>query len=188
MGIIDKYGYSKENPPHSCMECAWNRITYEPAEQWYKDPSLSFHTLYYDKCNNTNQYFGKMHIILRGEFRSLKKHDEDDLGRNLPYECPFFNMDRVFWERFGVIQMDWEMFIYECAMHPADYYGHWVYALPEIVQNLKAEIPPILGLIYIDVEVNDRSWFIETFGDRTVLITDQNPYSYVIPPLKPVDE
>lgn len=184
MSIIDRYGYSKDDPPKSCMKCEWHQVTYEPADNWFNGMR---HTLYYDYCGNTKQYFAKMHIILRGEYRQLKKHDEDDLDKHLPYECPFFNMDRVFWEMGSVIPMDWEMFIYECAMHPFDYINHWVYALPDVVSYLKSEIPPSLGLIYLEVEPNDRQWFIETFGDRTVLISDVNPYTYVVPPLTPVD-
>ena len=152
---VDKYGYSKYNPPKSCMDCEWHVLTYSPT---YK-----CHTMHSDYCGTMKMNFAKMHIVLLGEFRSMSKHDEDDLRKHLPYECPYFNTEHVFWEMYGRIKMDRDTLIYECAVHYKDYEGWYVYSIPENIDYLVREIPEFIGLKYLYVEEDDYEWFLSNF-------------------------
>ena len=169
--------YTKDNPPPSCIECEWHGRTYSL--------STGCHTYWYDKCDNINRHFAKMHIVLRGEYRSLSKHDEDDLkGSVLPYECPYFDASKVFWEMYGRIRMDYEMFIYECATHGPDYYNYYVYALTDVILMLQSEIPLYFNLHYQQVATRDEPDFIKEFGEDTLVLSDISPYDweYPVPP------
>ena len=176
----DKYGYSIQDPPPSCMECEWHGRTFSP--------TTHCHTYWYDYCKLIRRYFAKMHIVLRGEYRILAKHDEDDLrGPVLPYECPYFDISKVFWEMYGRIQMNVEYFVIECSNHWQDYKGWYVYTLTDNIAYLKEEIPDEVGLNYLPVATKDVSWFIQNFGVKEVLLSDTDPSHWVYPvPPEPI--
>ena len=177
---MDKYGYTKSNPPSTCIDCKWHGRTYSP--------STHCHSYWYDLCKYINRYFAKMHIILRGEYRSLAKHDEGDLMTGvLPYECPYFDSSRIFWDMYGIIKMQVETFIFECATHYMDYKGWYVYSLKDNIDLLMREIPDFVDLHYIYVDQKDIAWFTSNYGDGVVLLSDTNPADYVYPvPPEPV--
>ena len=176
MSLIDQYGLPVVDDPKNCLECEWHKKTYSPL--------IDCHTYWYDRCDYLRQYFSQLHIILRGEFRSLAKHDEDDIAHTFPYECPYYNGLRAFWEIYGRTKMDWETFVYECAMHPDTYYGYYVYAFVDVILILVEEIPATFGLHYIQVTYDDTAWFEENFGERAVLLSDVEPtdWKYPVPP------
>jgi len=170
----EKHHYTVDDPPPSCIECDYYTVTYSVAHAFRR-------TLFYDKCGFLNRYFAKMHIILRGEYRSLSKHDRDDLSKHLPYECPFFNSDRTYWEEYGHIKMGKDFFIYEMEDHGIYYKGWTVYSLQSINDELKQTIPEFYELNYIDVKPDDEIWFIETFGEDIVLLTEDYSPDLFIP-------
>ena len=173
MSLIDQYGLPVTSDPKNCMECEWHNRTFSPL--------LGYHTYWSDWCEYLRHYFSQLHIILLGEFRALSQHDEEDLEHTFPYECPYYNGIRAFWEIYGRIKMDWEIFIYECAMHPDMYYGFYVYALAETLLILVNEIPSIFDLKYIQVAYEDIAWFKENFGERSVLLSMEEPTSWKAP-------
>lgn len=174
MPYKDQYGLETEDDkPKNCLECKWHKQTWSPL--------IDCHTYWYDNCEYLRRYFAELHIVLRGEYRSLSKHDEEDIEKTFPYECPYYDGIRAFWEMFGRIQMDWEIFIYECAMHPERYYGFYVYTLVDNIVKLTEEIPATFDLHYIQVEYDDVGWFIENFGDRSVLLSDVEPNDFKYP-------
>ena len=162
--------YSKANPPSSCVECHHYEITYSPAHPDRR-------TLFYDKCGLLNCYFAKMHIVLRGEYRPLSKHDRDDLSKALPYECPFYSAARSYWESPGVIKMGKDWFIYEMETHGDNYKGWYIYALKTVNNELKDIIPDYYELTYLDVLPEDEDWFIETFGEQEIIASPIPPPS-----------
>lgn len=170
---MEDYGYSKENPPKDCLQCEYHKHTYAL--------STGCHTYWHDFCEYINCYFAKMHIVLRGEFRRLKNHDEDDLKGHIPYECPFFSTDQIFWEHYGIIHMDYEIFIIECEDHPEEYKGKWIYSMPANIDYLMYEIPAWMGLHYLYVEEKDKEWFQRYYGLRTVLISPCSPADWTPP-------
>jgi len=175
--MIDQYGYSKDNPPENCIACRWHEVTYAP--------STGCHMYWYDYCRNIRRAFGKLHVILRGEYRNMGNHDEDDMIKSqaLPYECPFFSFTRVFWESYGRIKMDYEVFIFSCGSNPADWRGYYVYGLPEYISICTREISSTVQLHYLYVTSSDRSWFITSFGERSVLASAVSPTDWhFIPP------
>ena len=170
--------YSIDNPPKSCMECYWHTLTYIP--------SKFVRSLHYDSCGLLQKYFSELHIILLGEFRTLSKHDEDDLSKHLPYECPFFDSSHLFWELYGIIHMQVKTFVYECLNHFGDYQNYYVYSLPVNIDYLSRELPPTLGLHYIYVSNRDHDWFMANYGATEVLISKTSPDDWHYIPPKPI--
>ena len=171
--------YSKDNPPKSCLMCDFHTRTYAN--------TTGCHTYWHDSCGLIRMPFAKLHIFLHGEYRSLAKHDEGVLEDFFPYECPYFDPFRLFWESYGRIKMNFTVFIYECAMHPESYKNMYVYSLPATIDYISTEISDTLGLVYIKVSKADSSWFITTFGGMSVMLSYVNPYTWVLPtPSKPI--
>ena len=170
---------SKADPPESCLLCDWHTYTYSP--------TTGGRTLWYDYCSYLKMSFGKMHIILRGEYRYLSKHDEEDLEENLPYECPFFDASRVFWEMPQVVKMQADVFLVEVWTHTTEYMGYYIYGLREVIDDLANNIPKSVGLYYLYVPTKDVAWFIKNFGEKSVLISAEDPAKWVYnPPIQPI--
>ena len=162
--------YDENNPPPNCLECYFYGETYSP--------TLHNHTYWYDYCKNLNRHFAKMHIILRGEFRKLSNHDVDDLKKTIPYECPYFDKSKAFWEMYWVTTYTAEYFVELCSMYPQNYKDNYVYSLEQNILVCQSGISTDLNLHYLICEEKNREWFVTTFGGDAVLVSERNPEDF----------